>query len=206
MSIEKYFRVPVEMPLSPDVRRWQARLADPSTRECLFVRPREGLVFRPARLLLLMKNQGKLVDDVDSPWDSELNDWAITQGIRAETEDNEAERFGYALNDRFERTVLRYGDGFFSAVLLQHLRAEGFGSVSPTRDKLARLHEPAPAQGEAVSDCTQMIDSVIQRMASELLEGLKYGDAVAAAVLAAAVAYYLDERFSLTNALLLGFG
>lgn len=156
--------------------------------------------------MLLIKQGGTMVDSVDTPWDSELNDWAITQGVRAETVENESERFGVTLSDRLASIVVRYGDGFFNAVLIQHLVKEGFASVSPTQEKLARIRESQPASGESAVDCEQMIQAIIQAIARELVDKLGYSREDAQRVLTAAIAYYLDERFNITNSKLLGFG
>jgi len=188
------------------VHRWQARLAQPGvTGECFFERKRTGLVFQPARLTLLIKERGTFVGELPSPWDSELNDWTIERGLRAATLQNEGERFGLTFNDRLYPIALRYGDGFFNAVLIQHLMREGFSDVAPTNRKLERIRENRPMSGEPASDCALLIESAIQTIAGNLLRGLTYSRAEAQAVLADGMAYYLDERFNITNAELLGF-
>lgn len=119
---------------------------------------------------------------------------------------NESERFGVTPSDRLASIVLRYGDGFFNAVLIQHLVKEGFASVSPTQVKLARIRESQPASGESAVDCEQMIEAIIQAIARELVDKLGYPPDDARRVLTAAIAYYLEERFNITNSRLLGFG
>lgn len=207
MPIEKWFQEPQEKPIPPDARRWEAKFRVGPKRQCLFDRPREGLVFRPARLILLIKDEkDELLDSLDAPWSGDLNEWAVAKGIQCEQPTNESERFGFALQDKFSSVVLRYGDGFFNAVLIQHLRAEGLDGVAPVSEKLARIHEPRPANGDNATDCAQLIDQVIQDAAHDLIGKLTYPKEQAAQLLTGAIAYYLDERFNITNADLLGFG
>jgi hypothetical protein len=99
---------------------------------------------------------------------------------------------------------MRFGDGFFNAVLVHRLRGEGFGEVSPTKETLAAIHEPRPAQGEQAPICIEMVDEVLMTC-NEDLKALSYDEATREAILVGALAYYLDERFNITNGRLLGF-
>lgn len=208
MPIKNYFEdVPVKA-LPADARRWSIALRQARERSqkvvCRLERPRDGLVFRPARIFLFIKDGETDVSAFDAPWDSNLNDWLVKEGVPAETTEAEGDRFGLAARDRFAPIEVRFGDGFFNAVLVHHLRGVGFGEISPTREQLAAIYEPQPATGEQATICVEMVDGVIARCARDL-KTLSYANHEAEAILAAALAYYLDERFNITNSKLLGF-
>lgn len=50
-----------------------------------------------------------------------------------------------------------------------------------------------------------MIEWRLQKCGSDLTQKLRYSREEAETILAGAIAYYLDERFSITNRELLGF-
>ncbi len=209
MPIKKYFEQRPDQPLTPDMRRWSLALAKAEEHHldvaCQLFRPRDGLVFKPARLFLFLRSGGNDVEVLEAPWDPDLNDWLIRQKVRAESLAAEGERFGFAGKDHFSPIEIRFGDGFFNAVMVHHLRAVGFDDVSPSRETLRELSEPHPATGESATTCAEMIDQVIATTAATLTGQLGYSEEEAGAVLAAAIAYYLDERFNVTNSKLLGF-
>jgi hypothetical protein len=208
MPIKKFFDdVPIK-PLPPDARRWSLALKHATEHGhqafCRLDRERDGLVFKVARLFLFIRNRGKDVDVLDAPWNQALHDWLVREKVPAETPQNEAERFGFALKDKFAPIELRFGDGFFSAVLVHFLRDQGFDEAKSTKEMLGRIHESHGARGEHATICAEMIDDAITATADDL-KRLGYPEGAREDVLAAAIAYYLDERFSITNGRLLGF-
>ena len=54
------------------------------------------------------------------------------------------------------------------------------------------------------AECRSLIDNAIRGRAMELVENLRYAIPEAEEILAAAVAQYLDERFSVTNRRIMG--
>jgi len=208
MSIKKFFDdVPIKA-LPPDARRWSVALKRAETQGhhavCRFDRERDGLVFKPARLFLFIRKDGSDIEVLDAPWSTALHEWLVREKIRAEAPDNEAERFGFALNERFAPTELRFGDGFFSAVLVHYLREQGFGDAAASKEALDAIYEPHAAKGEHATTCAEMIEEVLVGVAEDL-KRLEYGGEIREAILAASIASYLDERFNITNSKLLGF-
>jgi hypothetical protein len=138
-------------------------------------------------------------------WDKRLDDWLIQHNVRAKTPENEADRFGFGLRDRLESVELRYGSGFFNAVLDTYLRTSDFASQPSVAAKLAKVRENAPLQGESASDCAERIKRVLASCArDDLMKALGYDRYAAVSIRSNAVAYYLDERFNITSRALLG--
>ncbi len=208
MTIRGFFEANAAKPLSPDVRRWSVSLARAraagKAAVCHFDRERDGLVFKPARLFLFGRDGAVDVDPLEAPWSLALHEWLVREKVRAETPENEAERFGFALNDKFAPLELRFGDGFFNAVLVHFLREQGFGEAEPSREILRAIYEPHAAKGEHATICEEMINAVLVGVADDLKQ-LDYGEGVRESILASSIACYLDERFNITNAKLLGF-
>ncbi len=69
----------------------------------------------------------------------------------------------------------------------------------------AHLHENRPARAQAWRDCEQMIEAAIATVGEDLTRRLQYSDTDATEILGNALAYYLDERFSITTRRMLGF-
>jgi len=70
---------------------------------------------------------------------------------------------------------------------------------------LKDVHENTPQRSEASADCEQMIEAAISSVGQDLTTRLEYDDDAATTVLAEALAYYLDERFNVSNRRMLGF-
>jgi len=128
-------------------------------------------------------------------------------GISAISPDNETERFGLMLKGLLERPGIRFGNAIFNTVLLGMLRDGGFGARKEVREKLERItHRPHPHKNGLPSEpCAEMIRGRLQKCGTDLTQKLGYNREDAETVLAGAIAYYLDERFSITNRKLLGF-
>ena len=171
------------------------------------IRPRAALGFEPARFSLQFINkQGDLYDYRIEPWDAELNEALIDRDVQAIDESNESQRFGLALSSAFQRPENRYGDGFFSAVLMLVLDLNPFADMLPVKELRPYISTRKPYQGgKSVEDCSEIIQSLLQDRWIELRRNLKYEKVDAERILGAAIAYYLDERFSITDGRKLGW-
>lgn len=190
----------------PKLRSWLSYKNSPDTVECHveFRREREMLSFRPARLYLeATRKDGTTFSDRE-PWDEELNQALIAQGFRARNADNEVERFGFMLEAQLQRVANRFNDGFFNAVLVKFLRDYKYADAPPVHSKLEKVREYAPHQGESADECADQIKNVLSTCATELMH-LGYDIAAAKDILSQAIAYYLDDRFSITNRQQLGW-
>lgn len=208
MALDKYFRRPAAHEAPPEAQRWQDRGL--TLKRCTFVRERDGLAFRPAKLVLdFIPRISDTVHGVHEVklWNARLNQWLMEQGPsgRAVTIENEGERFGFLLRERFAPVEQRYGDGFFNSVLLRDLRDDPELASRPlVKRALARVSAPKPTRGTAEQDCSRMVQEVLGSCGAELIELLKYKKDRAATILCRAIAYFLDERFSITNSHILG--
>jgi len=203
MSITKYFtNGKSHEPLI--VQRWQK--LGLKVRDCKFVRERDGLAFRPA--ILKVRLAGATPSGVNSSheivlWNSELNDWLLRNGTRAEDPQNEGERFGYMMRQRFDLIEQQFGDGFFNSVLIHLLRSDEELKGS-CEQFLAAVSVPEPYAGEPEIQCRERIESVLATCGAELVEGLTYIEQAAHRIFADALNYFIDERFNITNSRILG--
>jgi len=190
----------------PRLRSWLSYKNSPDTRRCYieFRRERDGLVFKPARLYLVAERKDDLIFSDDEPWDDDFNTALVERQFKARDKENEGERFGYMLTGRMQPLVNQFNDGFFNSVLVRYLNQNGYAKLAPIAAKLAKIHTYNPHEGQATIDCEERIDSVLARCV-EQLDRLGYGATEGKGILAAAIAYYLDDRFSITNSEMLGW-
>ncbi len=193
-------------PSPPEARRWESLLAQGVQPVCTFVRRREGLSWTLARLVVSYPDAYPPVPpDPAIVWDSRLDRWLLDHKIRAVDTENEAERFGFGLAGQLEPIEIRYGSGYFNAVLVSYLRSSGFADQPTVREKLAAIHSYAPSEGQTKDYCIAQIKAVLGTNA-RTLESLGYARDIAIDILANAIAYYLDERFNIHTRALLGIG
>jgi hypothetical protein len=170
-------------------------------------RPRAALGFEPAQLsLLFFDNRNEVYDYKTEPWDADLNNALVQLEIRATDDANEIQRFGLALGDAFRRPETRYGDGFFSAVLMLVVDQSPFAMMDPVRELRPYINVTKPyQQGHSAEDCDVMVQTILQDRWFEILRNLHYDEPHAERILAAALAYYLDERFGISDGRKLGW-
>lgn len=170
-------------------------------------RPRAALGFEPARLSLLFFNkQGQMYDSKTEFWDADLNDALVDRKIRALDESNEVQRFGLGLAAALGPPENRYGDGFFSAVLMLVVDQSPFAKMDPVRELRRYISTNRPYEGShAAEECSVMIQATLQDRWLELRRKLGYDKSDAERILARALTYYLDERFSITDGRKLGW-
>jgi hypothetical protein len=173
----------------------------------VILRPRAALGFEPARLTLeFLDNQGNPIDYKTEEWDPGLNGALVRREIRASNETNEITRFGLALAAAFEEAESRYGDGFFNAVLMLVIDRSPFAGKATIRELRPHISANKPYQrGSSAEDCAVMIQSALQDRWYELRKNLRYEQDAADRIMAGALAYYLDERFTVTDRRKLGW-
>lgn len=209
MTVASKYLHPKNRAPHPVLRRWNFKKERPGVArlECELQREKNGLTFEPAVLnVYFLNSDGKDVEAPDAePWDVELDEWLLEQGARSTSAAKEAERFGFGLADRLSRAEDRFGDGFFNAVLRAYLPKSDLGTLEPVARMLKHIHENMPQRGDAWHDCQQMIEEAITSVGVDLTTRLQYSDDEATRILGNAIAYYLDERFSVGNRRMLGF-
>ncbi|MBI4817475.1 MAG: hypothetical protein HY791_14535 [Deltaproteobacteria bacterium] len=182
----------------PKLPYWRTQRSKPYVR---FARDRDGLVYREARLFVVIEPE--VCDDMR--WNPDLNLALIHDKFRAQTRDNEGERFGFMLDDALRPAEVRYGDGFFNIVLQDFLRDEGFDDLPAVAAKLKRIYRSSAVYSQAPAmECREKISGALSECGELLTDSLEYAEDEAEPILAAAIAYYLDDRFHLTNQELLG--
>jgi hypothetical protein len=202
---DELFGPEVGEPPPPEARRWEFFLERGVRPVCTFVRRRDGLGWTPARLVISYPGVAPTVPpDPPIAWDPRLERWLLDHKIKAVDAANEAERFGFGLEAQLEPIEVRYGSGYFNAVLVTYLREGGFVDQPAVREKLDAIHSYPPSAGQAREDCTAQIKAVLATNARRLA-ALGYDREAAIGILATAIAYYLDERFNIQTRALLGF-
>jgi hypothetical protein len=190
----------------PKLRSWLSYKNNADTTRCSveFRREREGLSFKPARLYLeAVRKDGTIFSDRE-PWDEEFNTALVDHGFKARDAANESERFGYMLTARMQPLVNRFNDGFFNAILVRYLAQGGYAELPPIAAKLAKIHVNKAYEGDAAHDCEERINAVLARCAEQLAR-LGYDLEEGKSILIGAIAYYLDDRFSITSSELMGW-
>jgi hypothetical protein len=171
------------------------------------MRPRAALGFEPAQLSLqFFDKQNRIYGYKTEAWDAELNDALLGRKIRATDESNEIQRFGLGLDAALQHPENRYGDGFFSAVLMLVVDQRPFAQMEAVGEIRPYVSTNRPYEGgHSVEDCSVMIQAALQDRWLELRRNLGYDKTDAERILAKAIAYYLDERFSITDGRKLGW-
>ena len=195
----------------PLYRHWNSQLEKPHIKSLsvAIYRPREGLTFAPAKIYVSeLLTDGSKLPPGEYFWDSIANEGLIQLKARCETHDDEVMRFALMAQDAFCHIDNRVGDGYFNAVFLDQLRKAPF-DTQPLLSKMLKnvTREYRAYQSSSVVSCAQEIDSVIGELAENLTssERLGYDSDTADKVLDGALAQYIDERFNVTNRVLLGW-
>jgi len=241
LLLDRYFQQPESEDEHPKLRFWKGLTESPQVQKVRFElrRVRDGLTFRPAKMLIhFLSGDGSEVRRDSEDWDGELNRSLIEMGIPAISVDNEKERFGLMLRALLEKPEIRAGAPLFNILFTDTLRDGGFATKKEVEEKLDKIYDSrdydpvakgndierilticAYDQGDTrarsedffnsrhafFSETKKMIEWRLQRCGFDLTEKLGYNREDAENILAGAVAYYLDERFSITNRELLGF-
>ena len=207
-GLDKFFekRAP---PLHPKVGYWQSVLKQGRAAQLriTFVREKEGLVYGPAKLFVHFYDV--VMEEVQSPdeveWDERVNAELVKLGAAALSTANEMERFGMVFNDRFRVAENRFGDTFYNATLVTYLQHSAFARLPPTNDVLSRLRDYVPSLGKQREECEELIEDVIGYCIEALHDLLRYSRPETTEIVAGSLAYYLDERFSISDRKLLGW-
>ena len=169
--------------------------------------PRDVLGYADAKLYLHQLDEfGRDVAPYQAEdWNNDLNAALVHRGIPASSIGNEKVRFALELRELLTAPETRFGDGFYNAVLVHHIKNSGFAEYPEVMEVLKYVYRSdIDVSTESYLACKDQIDMAIARCAHELADDLKYEISAAKQVLASAVAQYLDERFSVTNRRMMG--
>jgi len=199
-ALDKFFPTGVSPTAHPKLRMWGPLLENSSSNAaCEVLRKFDGFGYSPAKLFLHWKDQatGEQRSDGED-WDDTLNAYLVEHGIRAVTVENEATRFDLMLEKLFRPLEIRFGEGYFNAVLFAVVNSS-FGDLDRIKSILAKIGELRPHQGKSYLDNVEKIEVVIQQCAVSLSRSLHYERNVSEKILAEAVALYMEDRFSLKS-------
>ena len=190
----------------PKLRYWQDLGAQHGTSpEVEVVRPRDGLGFaRTAVHVTVRDANGAVVTTDVEPWEPQMVLSTVERGWRAPTSEREIERFGILLKTLFAPIETRYGDGYFSSVLVEVLQDSEFSKEPSVAELLGLIKVPPAYVSSNRADCVANIKAVLARVAQWIAGPLNYTRDDAKAILTRAVTYFLDERFSITAGRMLG--
>jgi hypothetical protein len=190
----------------PLIRTWGWLLSQrKGDAHCRIERRRHGLTYLPTKLWLELTLTSGEPKEEPSDWDTELNRWLIDQKVKAIDEANEGVRFHLILRELLQKTEIRLGDGYFSAVLIDALENTGLTAEPRISSILSKVGHYSPSHGRAYGPTVETINAALSECA-RLLTQLGYREDVASRILVEAIADYLDDRFSVTNRAILGLG
>ena len=189
----------------PLIRSWGWLLRESTgDARCRVERRRQGLAYGQTKLWLRLTLKTGEPRDESSDWDGELNRWLIGEKVKAEDEENEAVRFQLVLRELLQKTAIRLGDGFFSAVLIEVLRTTGLADEPRIAHILTKVGQYEPYRGgDTYLGAVETIKAALSTCARWLQE-LGYGEEAVLNILVWAIVHYLDDRFSVTNRAMLG--
>lgn len=206
-TLDDFFRGPTDSLAHPRLRSWKARLDREGTTATLEVfRPAVALgQSRPEMNLRFTEGTNELpVETV--PWDDDLNAGLIQLHVRAASPEQEAERFALGLRAAMRKAEREFGDGYFNAVLVDLLQNSDLTSDPKIADVLKHaVVNPPSREGRSYKPCREMITDAVRKRAQELTGPLKYPQDEAKRILLAALARYLDERFTVSTRRRLGW-
>jgi hypothetical protein len=188
----------------PRLRRWRKLRQEGARLRLEVARVRRGLdVGRAVLYVTIVANGQESLEHEE--WSDELNRGLIKLGVQTISHENESLRFGLAFAGAFEPAEDLVGDGFFNSVLIDELQ---HGPLAERlADVLAQVHTLQPSRdSRSYAERKDMIVGAIRGRARELTHDLAYPEQEANVILSSALAIYLDERFSITDRRLLGFG
>jgi hypothetical protein len=202
-TLDDFFRAPADSLTDPRLRPWKARLDREGTTAALEVfRPDAVLGQSRAEMKLQFTEGGELLPPEAFPWDDDLNSGLIQLHVRAASAEQEAERFALGLRAAMREAEREFGDGYFNSVLVDLLK----DSDLMTDPRIAEVLKHAVANplsherrgGQSYHLCRELIAEAISGRARELTGPLSYSQEEAKRILVAALARYLDDRFSVT--------
>jgi hypothetical protein len=208
-TLDEFFRTPADSLPDPRLRDWKRRLAQPGVKVALeLYQPGAALGVAQTDMNLTFTDNGTTGPTETVAWDDDLNSGLVQLGVRAINTDQEAERFALALRGAFRRAERECGGGYFNSVLLEFLADSDLVRYPEIAEILKHSHALAPSkEGNGASRyslCREMIADAISGRARELTGPLQYPQEEAKRILVAAIARYLDNRFSVSHRRQLG--
>jgi hypothetical protein len=189
----------------PQLKELEALIAGGGNVECEIERRREGFIFRPAIIYVYTKSTGGSTQVDSFDWDEVLNAALIERGVRSVSQDNEGLRFSMILRSELQNVEVRYGDGYFNAVILEYVQ-QTFGAQPDIAAIIQKVGPGRPYHGKAYRNVKEAVEAAFANAARTLSDKLKYDSTLGKRILVRALKLYLDERFSVFPGELLNSG
>ena len=207
-TLDEFFEQPADL-RHPRLHNWKVRLEQPRTSATLEV-SRQETEFGQARpqMHVQFREDGQLLPLETIPWDDYLNSGLLRLRVRAVSPEEEAKRFALGLRAALRMAEREFGDGYFNAVLVALIKDSDLTNHAPIAEVMKYACANAPHREGGAYDrytiCRELIAEAIGGRAKELKDVLGYSPAEAKDILVAALARYLDERFSVSSRRALG--
>jgi hypothetical protein len=202
IRLDDFFREQTDTLTDPRLRDWKRRLDQGATASLEVFRPEVLLGLSRAEMDLQFTEGGDLLPLETLPWDDDLNAGLIQLHVRAVSEEQEAERFSLGLRAAMRKTEREFGDGYVNSVLVDLLNDSDLTTDAKIAEVLKyAVANPLSGEGRGAPSyhlCRELIADAISGRARELTGPLGYSQGEAKRILVAALARYLDDRFSVS--------
>lgn len=196
----KYVKETRAPELPPRIRTWQSyrRQSGGDVRVRVW-REREAIGYGPPILYLeFLDPEGEVRFHDELLWKIGLDDWLLSEGVRAEPASAEALRFSFRMRSKFEPLSNVWGDGYFNSLLVKVVTEGPYASDARLRAVLRGVHEYAPSPSERLRQNVDEVEAVFFSCGSEL-KSLRYVPEEADAIIVSALVTYLDDRYHRTD-------
>lgn len=201
-NVDEIFSQESTPQLDPRARFWVGKKVAGNAVSAEFLRPWEGITFGTAQIQMSVDGGPPQL----MAWSPEVDLDLLRAGIRAPSIANETERFGTLLGAKLRQLEVDFGGGFFNSVFISELRSSGWAQLAAVKEKLDKIQEYQPyMEGTAFPACVDGIDATLRLVAQLLSKNLGYDLPAARGILAGAIAYYLDDHYSIRSRQLFGF-
>ncbi len=198
-TLDALFRQKPDALSHPRLRRWRAFLERPDAKAELEVfRPVVPIGQASTELTLRLSENGGPPAEVEFLWDEVLNDGLVKLGVRAADAGQEALRFANMLREACNLASRQYGDGYLNHALRSFLEGSDLAQYPAIASVLEGMHPNHLPEDERIAELRDMVADAVSGRAHELVENLRYTEDEAKAILVAAIARYIDDRFSIS--------
>jgi hypothetical protein len=195
---------PDDLP-DPRLRDWADRIRQGAHATLELYRPRATVGLARTKIYVHLEQNGAEQPLDEADWDEHLNEGLISLKVRAVDSEQEVQRFALGLRDALRPVEKEFGNGYFNALLLDVIVDSKLDQYPEIAEVLKfTYHDRTERGSHAYARCREAISMAISARAKELTERLRYSADEAKGILVAALAGYLDERFSVTPRRLAG--
>lgn len=204
-NLDELFNPNAQRRTHPRLQELEHLIAASERTQCEIERRREGFIYRPAMIYLYTKRGDEPTHVEPFDWDEALNSALIERGVQAVTQENEELRLSIMLRSDLQGVEVRYGEGYFNAVLLEFAQ-QTFGALPEIASIIKKVGPGRPYHGKAYRNAADILESAFTKAAQTLTNQLKYDPTSGKRILVQSLKLYLDERFSVSPGEFLNVG